>query len=115
MPDQIDWEWDVEEYDEETTENGEVFRDIIDHHFQESYFDCLEFLKQCEEVDIDKYTIVLVQSTWNESEGVIDRSWAYMTADGKLPDFTSTPDSEGSYSNKYRKVPQKFHREVERG
>lgn len=100
MRDSVEWEWDVEILNE--------YGDIEDHHFQTSFRDCvLE-----DNGDESYFEIVLVRSAGNDDDGVTDRSWAYLDEDGNIPEYTSTPDSEGQYVNQCHKVPKRFHAEV---
>ncbi len=93
----MNYEWDVEliiTYDENTN-------DVEEHYFQDTYADCL---KQAAEPLEDGYSyeIVLVATSDDGDE----RWWAYIE-DGKLPEFF-----EDAYQRKMRKIPQRFHEEV---
>ncbi len=100
MKDEVDYEWDVEVLDE--------YGDIVDHHFQESFRDCVmeNNGKDC------YFEIVLVRTTGNQEDGVTDRTWAYVNENGELPEYSSTPDINGKYINKCNKIPKKFHQEI---
>lgn len=87
----ISYEWDVETIGS----HG----DIIEHFFQDSYADCVEFASDAEE----KTAIVLVRDVHESDGALVDRQWAYVES-GKIPDEFSGG----------AKVPKRFRREVEK-
>ena len=92
----VSYEWDVELV--ETYEDGD--NDVHDHMHQASYADCLKQAAQPLE-DRHQWEIVLVCDDDN------GRSWAYVK-EGKLPEYF-----EDAYGGEPRKVPQRFHKEVQ--
>jgi len=90
----ISYEWDNESVDR--------YGDIQDH----DHGDTLRYLTPPQKVpDANGYTreLVLVRDVWNDWDGVVDRSWAYVE-DGILP-------TEFTYG---AKVPKRFHVEYNR-
>jgi hypothetical protein len=98
MKSDIRIEWLVEEIDE----HGE----IIEVTHCDSYLQARRFagLSDAPQVDIG-----LVRDRGNDTDGLINRQWAYIDADGKLPiRFEDSGGSEGAL------VPPGYHREIER-
>lgn len=93
----IRYEWDVESFDEK----GEM-----EHMFCSS-------LKEAIRLAGDG-RVVLVYSTGSDSDGVVDRAWAYLDANGELPEFFAVPSSAGNYRSIKKRVPLKFHHECRR-
>lgn len=90
----IYYEWDIETVDE----HG----DVVDHH----HADKLAELPVLEEREL----LVLVWNEGNESDGVLERLWAYVTTGGDLPIVFS--DGRGKRTT--IKVPRRFHIELVR-
>lgn len=88
----VTYEWSLE-----TIEDG----DIIDSDFSDSLVWNAEELKGNE--------LVLVRNEGNENEGVTDRFWAYVK-NSKLPEFFQ----DGGGQTIKIKVPQKFHKELQK-
>lgn len=97
MPNKVQYEWDCEAYDPED-ETGDC-----DHNHGDTLAEVF--------TDEPNSKIVLVRDEYNDDDGVVDRSWAYLI-DGKLPEWTSMPDSRNEYTIKCHKVPKRFHDEV---
>jgi hypothetical protein len=93
----VDYEWQVELV--ETYEDGD--NDVIDMSFYKSYAECVEHCAGNKVEAPYHNDIVLV---CDDDKG---RSWAYLE-DGKLPSHFAD-----AYSNNTRKVPQKYHKEIE--
>ncbi len=101
------YEWDAEQvavYASESYEEGEV----IEHHFADSLKEARQTVRSrsynadAGTLSSEGYELVLVR----DDDG--GRSWAYME-NGKLPThFRDAFGSEGA------RVPQRFHREVEK-
>jgi len=94
----VEYEWDIE--------GADKHGDIIDHDFS----DTLKGLASRAELDVDHFAddivrneLCLVRSMGNDDEGIVERSWAYVTPQG-LPAETDN----GS------KVPQKYLKEFDR-
>jgi hypothetical protein len=94
----VHYEWDVEILTACESEQYEE-NEVLDHHFQDSFADCIKELAQPLEEGLRR-AVVLVCDDDN------GRSWAYLE-DGKLPEYFVD-----AYQNQARKVPQKFHKEV---
>jgi hypothetical protein len=93
------YEWDAEEWDSE----GES-ADIINHHFGETLAEVREYVKG--QKGIIRY--VLVRDVGNDTDGLIDRTWAYLSLEGKLPiNFADSLGNETSCA-----VPKRFHVEA---
>lgn len=88
----VHYEWDVEEVDE----HG----DIIQHWFQDSYIDCLKFVENNPDKNLD---IVLVKTTDEE------RGWFYLSEYDTLPRVFSD-----AYNKNLGNVPKKYILEIER-
>ena len=101
MKNQVNYEWDMELADNPFVDAaGDIIADIIDHDFA----DKLKDLKDPHPPrDGEHHRLVLVRSTGNEDEGVIDRQWAYLDDAGNLP----------AVFDYGAKVPKRFHREFE--
>lgn len=91
MKTRTQYEWDCEELDE--------FNDIIDHHHCDSRAEAEEIAKL-----LGRSAIVLVRNVGNDHDGLMDRLWAYVQDDGKLPEFFS--DATGCETS--IKVPKRF-------
>lgn len=90
------YEWCVEVVD--------GYDDIVDNYFADSLTQAMEWA-----ADGDgeyKHQICLVRT---EDTFMADRAWAYLTDDGRLPEFFSD-----AFGHDTTKVPQRFHRETER-
>jgi hypothetical protein len=93
------YEWDCEvvaSADTEYLAEG----DIIEHLFGISLLDVKLASRQFPPEDGERHEIVLVRDDDDR------RSWAYL-ADGKLPEFFYDADGKP-----YKRVPQRFHKEV---
>ena len=89
--------WDVEIVDRES-------RDIIDHYFVGSLKEAFRYVNKKRGSEYD-HEIVLARDDVRPN-GSVDRLWAYLLRDGRLPEFFS--DTCGSPQ---KKVPKKFHDE----
>ena len=89
MKDRLNYEWDVETLDK----HGDVY----DHDFE----DRLAPLLQRNKINSNN-VLVLVASWGNDDNGVTDRAWAYVQADGTLPN---------TFDNGHP-VPKRFHDEL---
>lgn len=85
------YEWDVEETE---VVDGEV--EVVEHWFQTSYKASYIFKGDCPEM-----SIVLVRDDNN------GRSWAYIQANGELPEHFCN-----AWGVEVHKVPNRFHEEV---
>ena len=99
----VSYEWDIE-----TWEGDE----IIDHDFRDRLHDFggekLTLAVNQDHDDADRYyRLVLVRNEGSQVEGITDRLWAYVTDDGKLPEFF---EQAGEMETTVR-VPKRFHRE----
>ena len=72
MRNKIDYEWCCEEW---TCDRS----DVLENYFMESVVDCYKVAK-----DLQTFSIVLRRNVWNEHEGQLAESYAYVD-DGKLP------------------------------
>lgn len=97
----VSYEWCVEIVVRETG-------DIEDNNFVASFAEATAFVRSAAEDDEYDYRIVLVRTEGNEDDGVTGRLWAYVTADGTLPEFFA--NSYGTATGV--KVPQKFRKET---
>lgn len=96
----VEYEWDVEEVtavDSEQYEKGEV----LDHWHWDTYSDCVKFVTRHKAPEGMEYHICIVR---DDDAG---RSWAYLNADGTLPE--NFLDAFDRYA---AKVPKRFHQEV---
>jgi hypothetical protein len=102
----VNYEWLAEEVDE----HGDIYEV---HHF-DSYAEAKAFVSKEYKVHVG-----LVRDVWNDAEGLIDRTWAYIQG-GKLPEQFSDAFG-GGFGDEFEpahngpKVPQKYHKEVEKG
>lgn len=94
-----DYEWDVERLDE---------TDNIYHTFCESAAHAVAESKD----EPSGAEIVLVWRRGSNMDGVLDQAWAYITPDGKLPEFFAVPNAEGVYVPMGHRVPKRFHAEL---
>lgn len=94
MRNKISYEWVFEEYDN----NG----DIIDPLFSDKLIDAQREAEGC---FTHEYEIALVRNEGTEEDGLQVREYAYITAEGELPE---------EFDDGY-KVPQRFHKELARG
>ncbi len=96
----VTYEWDVEEL--EAPDTGDNDPDILDHHFCDTYADAVRIA-----AEYPARRIVLVRNVGNDTEGLTDRAWAYVSG-GKLPaTFTYAADEDSGIA-----VPVRFHKEV---
>lgn len=94
MRNKVSYEWVFEEYDE----HG----DIVDPLFSDTLQDALSNVPDIQ--PHNTYGVALVRSIGNDEDGLINRQYAYIDKDNKLPlEF-----GEG------QKVPYRYHREVGR-
>jgi hypothetical protein len=100
------YEWDIETMDIAVEVDGE--HDILDHNHSENLrrFRVRDLRRALDPLD-PSMRLVLVRDVWDDRDGLVDRSWAYVE-DGRLPErFTYCPE-EG------RPVPKTFVRELRR-
>ena len=69
----VGYEWACEEWTEDRS-------DVLENYFDERVLRCLETSKQ-----LQTFSIVLVRDVYCETEGLIERSWAYVD-NGELPE-----------------------------
>ena len=111
MGTKVMYEWDLETaatVDSDTAYAG----DVLDH----DHSDTFPGFNQPEESG-ERVVTVLVRDVFDDCDGLIDRSWAYLSDDGKLPERFHQMDYNervGSFQRLCEKVPQRFHKEVER-
>jgi len=88
MSKRTSYEWDIETWDEDD--------DIVDHDFYETAKEMLDALTDWGQPanPKERYKPVLVRSFYTDSEGLVDRWWAYIE-DGKLPEVFSTDTADG--------------------
>ena len=69
----VGYEWACEEWTEDRS-------DVLENYFDERVSRCLQTSKQ-----LETFSIVLVRDVYCETEGLIERSWAYVD-NGELPE-----------------------------
>lgn len=90
----IIYEWAIEYLDGD---------DIVDCVHQDAFQQVAELGKRSDQ----PFSLVLIRDDWHPTEGLQDRSWAYLK-DGKLPEnFTYVLEAPSNH-----RVPQRFHKEV---
>ena len=95
----IVYEWDVEIVEKDG-------RGIVDHYFVNSLKEALDYVAR-EEASGSEYDHEIVLARDDERpDGRIDRLWAYLSAEKKLPESFSD-----AYETPRVKVPKKFHDE----
>ena len=94
------YEWDVEEVDRDSG-------DILNHNHGDKLSWLLPAFGNI--ITQGRGDLVLVRDEGNNTEGLLDRHWAYVK-DGVLPEYFA--DSMGE--NTSIRVPQRFHRELAR-
>jgi len=102
MP-KVRYEWDIETWDD---------ADCLDHNHRDRLHDfgaeeLLHAINQDVEPDGTVTKLVLVRDVGDEISGLTDRLWAYVTDDGKLPEFFS----DGTDSVTSIRVPKHKHEE----
>ena len=95
----VTYEWDLETFD---AESG----DILDHYFGERLRDVPFPACKTER-------LVLVRTTGDQVQGIVDRQWAYVDDSFMLPKHFSIPGPDKEYETDI-KVPVRFHREIAR-
>jgi hypothetical protein len=94
----VTYEWCIETYDEH--------EDIVDHH----HSDVLNYsVSDLFRADGYKTRLVLIRDEGDEDVGVVNRYWAYVE-NGELPEYFT--EEWGVPINV--KVPQRFHKELEK-
>jgi hypothetical protein len=96
----VSYEWCVEVIDRESG-------DIVDNDFVSSFARAKSSLDEGDEYECK---VVLVRTEGSEDDGVTDRLWAYLTDDGKLPEFFANASGNATGF----RVPKKFIQEVAR-
>lgn len=97
-------EWDIEVCD---AESG----DILDHLFQGPGSPFPGLPDSLPNVDGEINVIVLVHDIWIDGD-LADRSWAYLRADGTLPESFGYPSAGGTYDETGPLVPKKYHEQI---
>lgn len=94
MKNEIIYEWTIETIDE--------YGDVIENDFAEK-------LSSFDKDEIKGKDLGLVRNEGNEIDGLEDRYWAYVK-DDKLPEYFE----DGAGYHIAIKVPQRFHKELEK-
>src|SRR5688572_7031494 len=99
------YEWDAELTATEGHPDCEA-GDVLDHNHRDTLAEAMAV----KATDPSTTTcLVLVRDVGNEADGLMDRSWAYLQPDGKLPEaFSYSNGALGAV------VPKRFHAEVAR-
>lgn len=100
--DKVSYEWCIECADE--------FGDVESVHHADTLAGAL-LVKGVEEPDWHKVSIALSRTEGNDLDGINWRGYAYLTADGIEPVFSSYHEEEGG-ANDGADVPQRFLKEV---
>jgi hypothetical protein len=96
LGDKLKYEWDVEEVD-----SDEDCPDVMEHYFQASAKECVEFIKKPPPAE-RRWNVVLVLDDQDS------RSWAYVDMDTmKLPEYFENAEGRNT-----RRVPVRFHDEL---
>lgn len=82
----VSYEWDIE------TVSADEHEDVLDHNFRDRLRDFggeeMTLAMNFDGEEPGTFTrLVLVRTEGNEVEGITDRFWAYVTEDGKLPEY----------------------------
>jgi len=85
------YEWTCEQLDE--------FGDIQNSDFGDKLSDVKDFGKG----EPLQRAIALVKNVGNDDDGLVERTWAYITEEGKLPELFINQD----------RVPKRFHKELD--
>jgi hypothetical protein len=94
------YEWDIETWDE--------WDDIIEHYHADKVAELFKFLDTFGDPENPdhQFKIVLVRTLWCESEGVVDRTWAYVNHGYLSPTFQT------GLGQRMTRVPKRFHVEL---
>ena len=100
----ISYEWVVEYIPDRSDDDG----DIVEVNHFDTFNEAFNWvLDSAAPFDHD---IALVRDVGNDAEGIIDRAWAYLNEDDKLPEtFTYSAGEDSGI-----RVPKRYHTEVTR-
>lgn len=104
MTDKVNYEWTIETLDfyDGCGDNPDIIETIA---FDENLQAALDYQDELNEPS----RLVLVRQQGNETDGLTDRSWAYVTDDWTLPEtFTHGAGEIGP------RVPKRFHNRIRR-